>query len=147
MLETNGTPEWVTQSIPLWEELSRIKELEAELKKLTAQKEAAILALQNQCKHPKELSLDGDSVDSHFGGVLFRPMRVCRLCGYAEEGWGAGYWKLSKESGYPATGATIPSLSHDEAWKHVRTFVTQDQMTHLGRYGEKARLRAIEEGE
>ena len=147
MLETNGTPEWVTQSIPLWEELSRIKDLEAELKKLAAQKEAAVLALQERCKHPKELALDGDYVDSHFGGVLFRPMRVCRLCGYGEEGWGAGYWKLSKEIGHPASDATIPSVSHDEAWKHVRTFVTQSQMTHLGRYGEKARLRAIEEGE
>jgi len=140
-----AVPEWVTTSIPLWEELARIRELEAKLKELASQKEAAVLALQERCKHPRELAIDGVSVPSHFGGMLFRPFRVCRLCGYAEEGWGAGYWKLSKEPGSPATNSTIPELSHDEAWKHVRTFVTQDQMALLGRYGERARLLAIGE--
>jgi hypothetical protein len=51
-----GTPEWIAESIPLWKELARIKELEAQLKELSAQKEAAVLALQEQCKHPKDLA-------------------------------------------------------------------------------------------
>jgi len=136
-----ATPEWVQDSLPLWHDLAQIKDLEAQIKTLTSRKDDAIKKLQEQCKHPKELTLEGKYVDSHFGGVLFRPCRVCKLCGYGEEGWGAGYWKLSNSYG------NVPEVSHDEAWKHVRTFISQDQMMELGRYGEKARLRVLAEGE
>jgi len=125
------TPEWVQDSLPLWHDVAQIKDLEKQIKSLTSRKDAVIKNLQEQCKHPKELTLEGKYVDSHFGGVLFRPCRVCKLCGYGEEGWGAGYWKLSKSYD------DIPEVSHDEAWKYVRTFVSQDQMEKLGRYGNR----------
>lgn len=42
--------------------------------------------LQNKCKHT-------DVVETSLG--THPPFRVCRECGYAEQGWGCGYWKLN----------------------------------------------------
>jgi hypothetical protein len=62
---------------------------------------------------------------------------VCRTCGYAEEGWGAGYWKL--------TAKPTETMSHDNAWKFVRKFIRQGNMAALGRYGSRRMAAALEE--
>lgn len=55
------------------------------------------------------------------------PWTVCLECGYAEEGWGIGGWKLP--SGY-IDHMPIPPISHVEFYKARTVFRTQRQIVH-----------------
>jgi hypothetical protein len=50
-------------------------------------------------------------------GSCMPPFRVCRTCGYAEQGWGCGYKNLA--------GAATASMPRGEALELVRKFVGQ----------------------
>jgi len=76
---------------------------------------------QDKCEHPEQVIVEGkakpgDTWTIGCGGGTYStwkpPFRVCRACGYAEEGWGSGYWKL---------GSTprVPEIERAEAKKLI----------------------------
>ena len=97
------------------------------LEVLIAEKTVARDALQEQimvcCPHEKVVEGDYVPRDYSDSSPCFR---VCTVCGYAEEGWGAGYWKLQHSSA---------NVTADTARRYVRKFVRQEDMRALGRYG------------
>jgi len=64
---------------------------------------------QSACKHPADQILEGPYQDGYFTQP---PFRVCKLCGYAEEGWHCGYWKLRDST-------EVGSVSREYAMKYV----------------------------
>lgn len=73
------------------------------------------------------------------------PFRVCRECGYAEEGWHATLLaRLQKHCKHPARdvvdGRYVPGTNgfistRDKAMRYVKGhIITQDEMGRLGRY-------------
>lgn len=93
----------------------------------------AIQELQSLCTHPLESVVEGEYESDPLGGCWHSaPFRVCRACGYAEQGWGAGFWKLSNNY------SGVPMLQREEARKLiVGPIVTQEMMGTLGRYGKR----------
>lgn len=65
-----------------------LREAETSVKTLRAATVDALCAFQSACPHPVDCVLQGESV-----GIV-APFRVCSACGYAEQGWGAGYTRL-----------------------------------------------------
>lgn len=54
------------------------------------------------------------------------PWTICLLCGYAEEGWGVGEWKLPSYIDH----MPIPSIGRNELMKKRRFFRTQMDISH-----------------
>lgn len=79
------------------------------------------------CTHPKEEILEGE-----FSGSVhvLPPFRVCKTCGYAEEGWDRGYLKLDYQDN------EVSHISRQEAEKYVRRLFTQDELS-VRRFNEK----------
>lgn len=92
----------------------QIAAIDAEIQDLREVREAIILKAQNECPHPKEEILEGEGSP---------PFHVCKLCGYAEEGWYCGYWKLECRN--------APRLSHREAFKYVLRFINNSKLADL----------------
>lgn len=106
-------------------EIRRIEQRETAQEK---RKASLIAKVQRLCRHPVSMLIEAPYSSSEFSSE--RPFRVCRRCGYAEEGWGAGYWRLGR-----GVYSGVPELSRNEAQRLVRTFVSQDDMELYGRYG------------
>ena len=88
---------------------------------------------QNGCKHRATSIREAKWVPSSYNdGMGLRPFRVCIDCGYAEEGWGCGYWKLGKVS-------SCMELERDEALEYVvGDVISQDELNNK-RYDKKFR--------
>lgn len=82
--------------------------------------------LMDKCTHPFDAIREGRYIPAGNWGSATPDMRVCTDCGYAEEGWGCGYWKLNVDY---TLRDSIPQISRDEAFKHVRKFWTQEAMS------------------
>lgn len=86
---------------PLWK---RIAELESKIKK---------------CKHPESEIVEGEYIStgpySHDwdGECATPPFRVCKICGFAEQGWGCGYKVLAPNNYH------IPTIKRSKAMKYV----------------------------
>ena len=98
----------------------RIRILDQEIKDKTAERDRLIKEHTDSCLHLEVYIVEGRYTD------YARPFRVCRMCGYAEEGWGSGYWKLK-------TKDEVPELGRDAAWKFVRRFLDQGEQSRLRR--------------
>lgn len=109
-------------------------ELEARIAILVAERDALQIEFMATCPH--NTIIEGSFRDCIHGSAD-PPFRVCVTCGYAEEGWGAGYWRL--------TAGPQQDLVREIAWKHVRKYVRQKEMILLGRYGAKRQAEALEE--
>ena len=89
---------------------------------------------QEACPHPLCEIVEGRYKTA---GLVFgaqAPFRVCRLCGYAEEGWYCGYWKLNSERdpAHPAGNhIPIPELPRDAAMKYVLRRLSQEEISAL----------------
>ena len=94
--------------------------LARKIKALEAQREKRLNGMHEECPHPHEHIIEAKYRDGYFGATP--PFRVCKLCGYAEEGWYCGYWKLS-------TREECPTLSRDAAQKYVLKFHSQDDLS------------------
>lgn len=71
------------------------------------------------CPHPKDELREGRGSGP--------PWTICLLCGYAEEGWGIGGWKLP--GGY-IDHMPIPRISEDLLMRRRRFFRTQADISH-----------------
>lgn len=73
------------------------------------------------CPHPKS------SIRENWVSGSGPPWAVCLACGYSEEGWGIGGWKMP--SAY-IDHMPIPSISRDELMRRRRFFRTQADICH-----------------
>ena len=105
--------------------LARRAEIKHQLGTLAIELQVLDRSIIEACLH--EDVVEGAYVPHEFG-FSQPPFAVCRTCGYAEEGWGAGYWKLHPKE----------CVSRDAAMMHVVRRVYQDEMRALGRYGIRA---------
>jgi hypothetical protein len=57
---------------------------------------------------------------------------VCLRCGYAEEGWHCGYWKLHRGVFGKIGGGPIRSMTRENGHKHVRGgIMTQSKLSEI----------------
>lgn len=73
------------------------------------------------CPHPT------DQIREQWESGQGPPWAICLVCGYSEEGWGIGGWKLP--SGY-IDHMPIPRIGFDEFMKKRRFFRTQSDISH-----------------
>lgn len=94
---------------------------DAQIADLQQKRKQFIAQLQAECKHPLdaifECSYETDSIWTR------PPARVCRLCGYTEDGWGCGHWKLC--------GDGIPIITRAQLQKYALTWMTQEVLATL----------------
>ncbi len=69
--------------------LKRLGNFDSTIKDLKQKRRKLINEFQNKCPHPV------DSIVESQKAYRGRPIRVCTICRYAEEGWGCGYAKLA----------------------------------------------------
>jgi hypothetical protein len=106
-----------------------ILEAEAEVKVAREKLRLARRKAQKSCEHPPEEIVEGAYAPDSYGHYHTPPYRVCKLCGYAEEGWHCGYWKLGN-----GVYSGIPSLSRKEAWKFVKGPIHSQEVLSEIRY-------------
>lgn len=108
--------------------------IESEISAVVARKKALVQQAQAACPHPKHDVREGRYV----GGYCTRPpFRVCTHCGYAEQGWGAGYWKLPSDY-------DVAELPREVAYRYVvGGVVSQEDMMgpEHDRYGHHGARR------
>lgn len=104
--------------------LDRLEAMNAAIDEAERARDEYVKEVQSTCPHPEESIREGD-MDQRFGATV-PPFRVCVECGYAEQDWHIGYWKLA-----PQTYSGIPRLSPDEAQKYVARFFTQEDIVAL----------------
>ena len=116
-------------------EKDKIKELQEQAAKLCEPIYAEIDKLNRRigrCTHPVEHIIEGNYIpdNSWGGGHATPPFRVCTICGYAEEGWGCGYYKLG-----PGVydEKIIRTVKRREAEKFVTRRWSQEQMSKARR--------------
>jgi hypothetical protein len=73
------------------------------------------------CSHPL------DQIREQWESGQGPPWTICLVCGYSEEGWGIGGWKLP--SGY-INHMPIPKIGLDEFMQKRRFFRTQSDISH-----------------
>lgn len=83
-----------------------------------------------KCPHPENYIVEGayisGSLCSYTGDVSTPPFRVCSLCGYAEEGWGCGYYKLAPNN------YSMKSIDRNTARKFVkRGILSQEELSNI----------------
>lgn len=88
--------------------------------------------VQKYCDHPQKEIVEGEYRSDTWGHHHIPPFRVCKLCGYAEEGWHCGYWKLASR-----VYEGVPLLSWDEARKFVKGPIHSQSVTCETRYDRK----------
>lgn len=87
-----------------------IERFDAKIDKLEKEREEIVARGQKYCPHPTSEILEGEYKRGHY--FTSPPFRVCKLCGYAEDGWHCGYWKLQDND-------PVPSVSREMAMKYV----------------------------
>jgi hypothetical protein len=103
--------------------LEEIELLDKQLREVTANRKQRIAEIQDSCTHPFEYIREGMWREGSSGYSSIPEFRVCTLCGYSEEGWGCGFWKLAYH------GQEIPKLSRESAIKFVKDGIQrQDEM-------------------
>lgn len=107
-----------------------ITDIDQQIAELKAEREELISALQKACKH--DTIYEVDYIPSRFFNAT-PPFRVCKDCGYAEQGWNCGYWKLD-------TKEAVPIIRDEQGQKYVLKFYTQDKLSEI-KYGKKAEAR------
>ena len=70
----------------------RLAAMDEKVKAIQDKREQLIRDAMLNCKHPIEEVIEGDYESTMFS--TWAPFRVCKICGYAEEGWGSGYTRL-----------------------------------------------------
>lgn len=110
-----------------------IETADEEVRLATERRKQTIDRIQAVCSHPAEAIVECESYGDY---IVIPPRRCCLLCGYAEEGWGCGYWKLG------AWGCSnylreYPQVSRQVMQdKYIKRLLTQYDMRD-SRYGER----------
>ena len=100
----------------------RYDQLGLEISALKGVRDTYVKSMQAACDHPKEQIVEGDSIECQWSNNHTPPFRVCKLCGYSEEGWGSGYRRLE---GY---NCGIPTIDSNKALCYmIGPMVKQDR--------------------
>lgn len=95
------------------EEKKQISELRLEQEEIEKQIDKLISSIKKNCKHPVshivEIPYKPRGSHDWDGEVSDPPYRICKICGYKEEGWGCGYNKLK----YPKAEITMINRHED----------------------------------
>jgi hypothetical protein len=123
--------------------LDRLAALKVQRDAIDAELRLLLPEIQAACGHPEKEIVEGEHQSYSFGfhGVE-PPFRVCRRCGYSEQGWDCGYFRL-----YP-NNSSIPRLGRDEARKFVRGgLMSPEEKDRLfrARWDKEAAARVVEE--
>lgn len=101
-----------------------IELLDREIALLKQDREETLTMMQEKCKHPVEEWFEIPYKPCDYGHSS-PELRVCKLCGYAEEGWGCGFWKLD---GY----FEVPKISRNRAHKdYILKLYSQSDLNEL----------------
>ena len=68
--------------------------------------------MQRRCKHPHAAIVEGEYRPPTYFSAM-PPFRVCKRCGYAEQGWHCGYTYLAPDD------YSMVAIDRDEAFKFV----------------------------
>lgn len=93
----------------------------------------ALAELQTACAHPLSEVVEGEYRPDPWGNNSTPPFRVCKLCGYAEEGWHCGYWKLGR-----GVYNGIQSMSRTEAFEYVLGCIVDQEELSRRRFATEA---------
>lgn len=118
--------------------IKKLLSCEKRLKIARGDYEEAIVQAQLTCKHPQ--IVEGEYEPSNPVSNGFAPFRVCRECGYAEEGWGAGYSFLTK--GYEKDSLEIPTVDRNIAYQ-FRRGATLDNEEHRAVLNGERKLEEV----
>ena len=100
-----------------------LKQIEDEIEELETKKTRLIEKMHAKCEHPNEEILEVRYHEYKYDFGIDRPFRVCKACGYAEEGWGCGYKKLER------FGVEFPTISREQAFfEYVVKYYSQDEL-------------------
>lgn len=124
--------------------MEEVDKINSEIDYLKSERDYLVERLQDECEHPIKEVREVDYKSSNYGSSL-RPFRVCLRCGYAEEGWGCGYWRLHRSEYGPVGGGIIRNMDRDQAWKHVRTYLTQEKLNKKRFDVAVARISSVHE--
>jgi hypothetical protein len=103
-----------------------IDRIDLKIEKLQGEREVLRQTGQNKCSHPAGEILEAEYANGNY--FTSPPFRVCKLCGYAEEGWHCGYWKLREDS-------AVPSVTRHAAMEYVIGGVITQKELNKKRYG------------
>lgn len=104
----------------------KILRLEKQIAEASGNLKSLIEEYQSKCTH--KLVIEAPYKEETYVTYAAPDFRVCKECGYAEEGWGCGYWKLSNPE-------FVGCMPRDEARNYVKgKFWTQEEMSKL-RFG------------
>lgn len=101
----------------------QVNAIDSGIDKLEERREKTIRSFQSRCKHPATQIREAPHYSSGYG-YSDPPFRVCIDCGYAEEGWHCGYWKLRDDE-------DVAEINRDAAWEYVLKFYTQEELSDL----------------
>lgn len=101
--------------------------MEAEIDAIYARKAALIQKTVAKCKHPIQWVHELKYTDSGDG----RPWLICTDCGYTEEGWGCGYYKLKHADTHKQARISF------EDWLEIRTVVMSQNALSEVRFAVK----------
>lgn len=90
-----------------------ITNISKEISRLEKERKELIEKFQNSCSHPISNILEAPYKENTYINS-YPPFRVCKKCGYHEEGWYTSYHRLGKNF-----YKELPTLSRDEAGKLI----------------------------
>jgi hypothetical protein len=103
---------------------TQLEKLDRKIKYLTNKRNKLIDKMQSECPHPTSELLEVPFYDRGWLGSD-SPMRLCKACGLAEEGWGCGYWRLERRD------VDLPRIERFSAFTYVLRFYSQEEMNKL----------------
>lgn len=105
--------------------LLKVRSIDRSISKLKSKREQLILDIQDKCNHPVDSILEMPYKPSTHFFHATPNARVCCQCGYAEEGWGCGFWKLN-------TATKVPEVDRSHAMQfYVLKMYSQKELSEL----------------
>lgn len=117
------------------EHLNRIDAAIEEVKLAEEALRVVIMGEQLTCLHPFESIVESESVEDKWGHYHTPPFLVCKDCGYAEEDWHCGPWKLTRYS--KCRNKRVPTINREEAWKYVRGSIKNQTLLSKVRFDKE----------
>ena len=103
--------------------IQEVIEIDTQITELATRRKQIIDEAHATCAHPIEARRECAHRPAEYIATS-PPIRVCTICGYAEEGWGCGYWKLKEPF-------SIPEIERDELMKYVLRLYTRQELNEI----------------
>lgn len=134
-------PDNLAYILPIVIYRQKLSNLQDQIRQLQSEANALIDEMINECPHPIDKIVEAAEIPE--GNTLESgdPFRVCSVCGYAEDGWGVGFYKLGKGIGsdycWPRKrDNTIEIVNRQEAENLVVKRVSEYELRYMMRNGK-----------